>query len=350
MALLFVDSFDHYSTAQLAAKGWTVAGGTVTVAGAAARTGVAGLLFVGTTPSVKRGIAVADEHATLIVGHSVVIASLSSATNICAFLSDSGATTHVTIEVTATGAIQARRGTAAGTILGTGSAGAVAAGASVFVESLVTLSDTVGVVTVRVNGVAALSVTAADTKNAGTKTVLDSVLLGRSSTNTGAGDTSIDDFYLCNAAGSAPSNTFLGDVRVRALLPTGNGNSSQLLGSDADSTDNYLLVDEVPADTADYVGSATDDQKDTYQMANLVELTGTVFGVQGVAQVLKTDAGARSAALVTRSGGSDFDSADLAVGTSATFVSAVREADPATAAAWTIAGVNAAEAGVKVRP
>jgi hypothetical protein len=72
--------------------------------------------------------------------------------------------------------------------------------------------------------------------------------------------------------------------------------------------------------------------------------------VQISAYATKTDAAARNLAIVTRSGGSDFDGSDvaLALGTNA-YVQQLRETDPATAAAWAIAAVNAAEFGAKVR-
>lgn len=298
------------------------------------------------TGYVKRGVAAADEHATLIVGVALNPTTLANDVPILGFLSDSGGTTHVSIVVTTTGAIRALRG---GTTLGSSSAGVVTAGAWQYVEALVTLSDTVGVVTVRVNGAQVLNLTSQDTKNSGTKTVLDSVLVGRTSAAT-ATDESYDDLYICNGAGSAPSNTFLGDVRVRTLAPDGNGNSSQLVGSDGNSTNNYQLVDETPPDTADYVGSATSGDKDTYTFGNLTELTGTVFGVQRATYALKTDAGSRSIAHVVRSGGTDYDGSDLTLATSAAFSMSLREQDPATSAAWTISGVNNAEFGVKVRP
>ncbi len=349
MTLLYFDGFDHYATAQLAAKGWTV--GSSTTIAAVGRTGANGLQFGQAGSYVKRGVAVADEHATLIAGVALNPSVLNDARPVFSFQSDNGATTHVSIEVSSTGAIIARRGNNGnGTLLGTSSAGVVISGAYQYIEALVTLSDTVGVVTVHVNGASVLSLTGQDTKSSGTKTVLDTVLIGTVNALVTVVNGTWDDVYICNGAGSAPNNTFLGDVRVRTLMPTGNGNSSQLVGSDSNSTDNYALVDEVPPDTADYVGSATTGDKDTYAAANLAEVTGTVFGVQQLAYALKTDAGSRSLATVVRSNGTDYDSSDLALATTVQYIRSLRETDPDTAAAWTIAGVNAAEFGVKVRP
>ncbi len=343
MTFIHADSFDHYSTAQISSKGYAINSSPSIVA--SGRTGTNALEFNGSGDSITRILPVAAEHATLVVGFAVNFSSFPpSSSSFLTLLSDAGVTTHISLTVSVAGGLAVRRGTTAGTVLASG--GALTLGSWFYVELKVLLSDTVGTVDLRINGASVASGTGLDTKNSGTKTVFDGYFLGQSSNTAHM----IDDHYVLNGAGSAPTNTFLGDVRVRALIPNGNGNSSQLLGSDANSTDNYQLVDESPADTADYVGSATDNQKDTYNLAALTELTGTVFAVQNVAHVLKTDAGARSVALVTRSNGADYDSADIAVGTSAAFVENVREVDPDTSAAWTIAAVNAMEVGVKVRP
>ena len=55
-----------------------------------------------------------------------------------------------------------------------------------------------------------------------------------------------DDLYICDGTTvpGEPVNDFLGDVRVDTLYPNGNGNSSQWVGQDANSTDNYLNVDD----------------------------------------------------------------------------------------------------------
>ncbi len=356
MTLIVLESFDGIATADLIAKGWTLSGTAPTVSAAHARTGPNSLLLVGAGTSATAGRAkrnvVAGEHATIIMGAALRRTNgiSSPGQQLFVFESDGGATEHITIVATDAGLVEARRGGGTGTLLGT-SVVAVSEDTWHYLEAKVTLSDTVGVVQVRLNGVSILSLSNQDTKNSGTKTVLDSVSL-RTTGGTGGSNQDIvywDDFYVANGAGSV-NNDFLGDTRVRCLLPNGNGNSSQLLGSDGNSTDNYLLVDEATPSTADYVGSATLDQKDTYAFGDLPDASGTIHGVQISAYATKTDAAARNLAIVTRSDGVDYDGSDvaLALGTNA-YVQHLRETDPDTAAAWTIAAVNAAEFGAKVR-
>lgn len=345
MSLIALESFDAIATADLGLK-YTLAS-TPEVSTAQARTGGRSLLCNATPENIRRVVASADEHATFIIGVAVYVVALPAVgaeMSLMAFTSDAGGTTHVCVDVTNSGGLQVRRSGVTGPILGSG--GSVSVGAWNFIECRILLSDTVGTVDLRLNGASVISLTGQDTKNVGTKTVFDGFVIG----NIGNQATAhFDDVYVCNGAGTV-NNGFLGDLRVRALLPNGNGNSSQLLGSDGNSVDNYLLVDDPLPDTSDYVGSATLDAKDTYAFGNLPDVSGTVLGVQINAMATKTDTAARNLALVTRSAGTDYDSSDQALPNgSNTFVRHIRELDPATAAAWTREAVNAAEFGAKVR-
>jgi len=72
----------------------------------------------------------------------------------------------------------------------------------------------------------------------------------------------VDDIYICDDLGTV-NNTFLGDVRIEKLTPTSNGTTSDFVGSDADSTDNYLLVDDVITVTGTATGGGTSTLVDT---------------------------------------------------------------------------------------
>jgi len=159
-----------------------------------------------------------------------------------------------------------------------------------------------------------------------------------------------DDIYICSSSGTV-NNTYLGDIRVDALVPSGNGNSSQLTGSDADSTDNYLHVDEVTQDgDTSYVEHATSGNKDTYAYDNLAVSPGTIHGISVATYAKKTDTAAKSFRRVLRSGGTDYTGSDVSLGTGYVFTEEIFETDPDTASAWTESGVNAMEVGFEVRP
>lgn len=334
MVLLFVDSFDHYVTA-LAPLKWTSAAG-VSI-GAFGRHGTNGARLGNEVALLNRGIA--GLPGTAIVGVHIKPAGLGLAADqgFLAFYLDATSQIDVRINPT-TGVLFVTRG---GTNIGTTTYTA-SIGVGFYTELKVVFATTaVGSVVVKVNGTTVLTLTSVIT--AATSAWTNQATI-RGLRNGGA---DFDDFYLCDATGSAPTNDFLGDVRVQALLPNGNGNSSVLVGSDANSIDNYLLVDEAAPDTADYVESATIGDKDTYAFGNLTPTAGPVFGVQVLPYAAKTDAGARSIVSVARLAATEVDSAAKTLSTTYTYLSDIREAKPG-GGVWTIADVNAAEFGVKI--
>ena len=232
-----------------------------------------------------------------------------------------------------------------GTIIGTSSAGLITINNWYFIEIQATLHDTTGSFEVRVNGNNVVSATAQDTKNAGTKTVFDAVRLQYTGTNT----VYIDDCYIMAGAG----DQFLGDIQVEVLYPNGNGTVNQWAGSDGNSTDNYLLVDD-PTGTAantvilDYVSSTTTGQQDLYQLTNLVRTQGIIAGVCHAAFLTKSDSASKPVKLVNR-GAADTKSANLEP-TMGVFsnVHYVLTVNPETGLPFTVAEVNALQAGIEV--
>lgn len=278
--------------------------------------------------------------ATVVTGAA---ASTSPGAGIITFSTDAGATRHLSILYKSDGVIEVRRGTASGTILASASTGQAHQDTWNYIEVKATIADAGGIVQVRMNGSATPLINfTGDTRNGGTSTLIDTVGIG------GASQCRWADWYILDTAGSAPNNDFLGDVRVYVLQPTGSGNYSQLVGSDGNSTDNYLLVDEAPYSTADYVGSATIGQKDSYAMADLPAGVSQVFGVMELAIVAKSDAGAAGMKQLLRVSGTDYTTAALALSTSYGEMVNLRDTNPFTGVAWTPGGVNGIEAGVEV--
>jgi hypothetical protein len=283
----------------------------------------------------------AEEHATFIVGAAFNWGGQN--TRIFNFQSDAGATVHTTLRILPSGQVQVQRGD--GTVLATSSfAQPMTPNTWHYVEFKATLHDTTGSVYVRVDEVQVIAATGLDTKNGGTKTVYDHVFVN---TDQACYWT---DVYVCNGAGTVNSD-FLGDIIVETLLPSGNGNSSVLVGSDGNSVNNYALVNEATPDSTTYVGSATTGDKDTYVFADLAHTSGAILGVVVSSYAAKSDAGARTGREVVRSAGTDYPSAtDQALSTTYAAYKEVHEVNPATAAAWNIAAVNAAEFGFEARP
>ena len=189
----FTEDFDSFAD-------WTGAGGTWI-----SRTGTTGrgLGSQVSGPTLTRAIGGAAEHATAVLGFAHKTTSMGNRA-ICVLMSDTAATSHLTLRVTSAGLLEVRRGTTSGTVLASSAAGAIVVSTWQYVELLATLNDTTGAVEVRVDGVTVCSASGVDTKNAGTKTVLDAVRL------VGAGDVIyFDDLYLETGADAA----FLGEQR-----------------------------------------------------------------------------------------------------------------------------------------
>lgn len=187
---------------------------------------------------------------------------------------------------------------------------------------------------------------AGDTRNGGSGGTIDQVRV------TGPSFQQCDDIYILDGSGPAPFNAPLGQVRCYPLAPNGNGSSSQGVGSDGNSVDNYLLVDEAASaiSTADYVGIFTDGNKDLYQYSNLA-LVGAVANVEIYSNAVKSESGPKSIRHRVRTGGLEFTGADQAM----VNVNYVPHRDqfpsnPDTLAPWTPAEVNALEAGFEARP
>jgi len=336
MTLRFCDGFDHYAVGDVLAK-WT----SLSTGPASMQTGRFGTGQAARFTALNRSVTkVIDAQATWIVGFAYRAQGFNANQGIVVFID--GAVTHVDLRVDVGGHLFFTRN---GTAIGSTGTTVLTTNTWYYLEVKVTISDTVGVAAVKINGVSELNGTSLDTRNAGNATA-DTVRINGTGGSSVAETTDFDDLYICDAQGST-NNDFLGDVRVEALFPNGNGNSSQLVGSDGNSTDNYLLVDETTPATADYVESSTVGQKDTYAFTNPTSTSGTVYAVQLLPYAAKTDAGVRSIVSVARLSGTEVDSSAKTLSATPQYFPDVRETKPG-GGSWSIADVGNAEFGVKI--
>jgi hypothetical protein len=156
-----------------------------------------------------------------------------------------------------------------------------------------------------------------------------------------------DDMAVNDVNGTI-NNQRIGDGRVVLLLPTAAGSVTTLVRGGADSGANWSQLNELPPSIAQYVGSANPGDRDLYTMSDL-PANVTVNCVEAIALAQNTDAGAGSLGMTIHSGATINESAPQALGTSPIYVGARWETDPNTGAAWTLAAVNAVEAGLTVR-
>ena len=282
----------------------------------------------------------------LYVGFALYYASGGWAGNyetIYSVFADNGTVAHFRVKVAVPDTIQVMRYD--GTVLASSAAGAVALNSWQFMEVYGKVADSGGRVTVRMNGITIIDFTG-DTKNGGTSTNIDMICFGDANLNIGTRTTMlIDDLYVCDNTGSAPHNTFLGDVRVHTTSPSAAGNSTQFTPS---TGANYAAVDEIPYSATDYVSAVPSGTKDTYQMADLSVTPTTIFGVQTNLIAKKTDAGAANIRPVIRSGGVDYAGASRTLLSNDRTFSEVNAQNPNTSASWTAGGINAVEVGMEI--
>lgn len=158
----------------------------------------------------------------------------------------------------------------------------------------------------------------------------------------------IDDIYIDDTAGESAAAP-VPDQRFHYRVPAGNGSSSDLTGSDGDSTDNYLLVDEIPHDgDTTYVEAASSGLRDLYDTTTFTLPTGfEVTAVIPTAVAKKTNAAIGSQLkLVAKDGVDEAVSSanDLATSYSLLYERMTTQPD---GSAWDESGVNAAEYGVE---
>lgn len=145
------------------------------------------------------------------------------------------------------------------------------------------------------------------------------------------------------------SDVRLGDVHVAYLLPNGNGVTSEWVGSDGDSVDNYALIDEHPWQGADYVKPTGTGQRDMYQMADLSAASGQVLAVQVAPSMVKSDAGTPpdTSYVIRESGGTETTEVINGIG-----IGLLQQDTPIlhtkpSGGAWTPAVVNDMQVGVE---
>jgi len=160
----------------------------------------------------------------------------------------------------------------------------------------------------------------------------------------------LDDIAVNDIVG-ANDNAWPGDGGVlAALVPTGVGNYTDLIASAGDA---WACVDEIPSNSdTDYAYESTIDKKSTYVMSNLAGLptNASIPRVWVELAAKQTAAEGDKIATFLRSATTNAQGADQALTIAyARYLSAEYLTDPADAAAWTQAKVDALQAGAIVR-
>jgi len=357
MAVLFMDGFDHYIGAADAGvndlvhkwTGWYLNGDgsanpDVFIANQSAtgfvyaRGGLGqALVWNGNSRFIGKSV---PAGSTFTMGKAVRWAGNPSGSSVPLLGMVDGTTVQVGVSTDGAGHLTVVRG---GTTLAT-STNTVSGGIWYYVEFKATINSTTGVIELRVNGSSTgwvPSTGSLNTQNTGNATA--NVLgIGQIS----AVQQVSDDVYMLDSTGSV-NTTFLGPVRVAALDPAQAGNYSQWTPNGGT---NFANVADGPAPDGDntFNQSSTAGQLDSYVYEDVPATSGSVFAIQHNIYA-RQDAGAqRTIARLIRRSGTDYVGSNQLTSTSYTYYLQVDETDPSTSSAWSIAGLNAAEFGVKL--
>ena len=210
-------------------------------------------------------------------------------------------------------------------------------------EAHIKISDTIGVIEVKIDGMTDATFSG-DTKP-GADTDINTFWYSVT------GGVYYDDLAYNDTTGES-DNSWCGDGKIIALTPNANGDLSQLVGSDLNSIDNYLLVDEYPHDTdTTYVEGSNVDEKDLYNLAACGLSGVTITRVWGESRTKDTVAADGLVAIVLKTNSTEYPSSDITLLTSYTkqILGTVHSVNPNTAVAWSTGDLDALQVGVKTR-
>lgn len=225
-----------------------------------------------------------------------------------------------------------------------------------YLEIKVKIHDTLGTIEVRIDGVTVLNLTGQDTRNntAGTTGLINAIVINQTTQNATT-TVYLDDLYVLNEQGASPCNDFIGDVTITYIQPNGVGSNTNWTPSA--SVPNWDTVNDALATApiiTDFVTTYATDSKDSYVVEDMPQVTPVrPLAVVNYALLDKTDTGPRTAALVTKLGANELQSADQLLRDNTnggpSYCKQVLQTKPG-GGVWTITDVNAMEIGAVCRP
>jgi len=349
MALIFIDSFDHYEYGSQDDK-WTQRRlvDAHSLAPQMGRNGTQGLYFPnGSAPEVMRcSKTFTFARQTLYAGFAMKVAEYGENARNGFFGVMNINTFKVSYALEQSGQISIWKGAEQiGTLLGYTTC-PLHQGCWYYLEFRQTVSSNVntGYVEVRINGRTEFTF-AGDTLNGNSESA-NRIWLGQEDSILGAKHKLVfDDLYACDDAGSY-NNTFLGDVRVDALLPNSDGTVQWAVST---TGNNYQMVDEtLPNSDQDYTETSSPGRADTLHMANLSVNSAYVFGVYTLLNARKNNAGDRTIRPVITTNGSTYVGSTRAINMDYQYWEEVFELNPVQATSWSIADVNSLQIGYEL--
>ncbi len=239
---------------------------------------------------------------------------------------------------TATHYLKAYRGDAS-TLLDTSST-AVPRNVWTCLEARIKIDNADGIVTVKLDGIEVMDF-AGDTQ-ATANADLGEARWGSDGASEWTGY--LDDLAVNDTTGDE-NNGWIGRGGIYGLFPSGAGTHTDFTPN---TGANYAAVDEVPPDDdTTYVQYSTAGGQDSYVMADLPDGVGIVSAVQWVGRARLSTAGDSTFKRLIHYNETDYTGTALAVDVTYAYKQEIFDTDP-TGTAWTVASVNAIEAGMEI--
>lgn len=336
MALLWCDGFDHYGVVGNLTEGVYAETTGSGISADNPRTGASSLSLG--NGLLRRVLGAAK--TSVGIGAAFFYNALPSSNNAARIFDfrDAANITQISIGCQSSGVIEVDRGEMNGTVLGVSASPVITANAYQHIEAFVSFSNTVGTVEVRVNGVTVISLSGVDT--------VASANAECSQVGIGGGSSGIlhyvDDLFCYDNNGSF-NNTFIGDRRVLTLFP--NANTIEADWTPVGAATGYECIDEASPDgdttyiTTGVPGSPKPSSE--FGIQNLPAGVSAISGLVVVEMARKTEAGTANTKWSIISGASQSAGADKPMTEIYTYRQDVFETDPASAAPFTPAEVNA---------
>ena len=349
MTCRLIDGFDYYSTGDITGK-WTTKGldANVSITAATVRNGTGALRIVS---HASQGICSVsfDDQASWIIGFGFYTDAIhGGSVDRILHLIDNGAA-QLTLRINIDSTLEVLRSSSTA-VAGGKSTLTINAETWYYIELKCTIANSIASDSciVNVNDVEYINVDAAEDLQATANATADSIaLMGRIA----SGPTHyFDDVYIFDGTGS-DNVDFAGDSKVLAHYPDGTGTINDFTGSDADSIDNHLLVDEVLTDDdTSYVESSGVADIDLYTFDDFAVPPNTIHAVQINMVTKKDDAGARTIRSIIRpiSTNIEGDSKSPSDGSYSNEIQ-IYDLNPEITGVWTEAAFNATEFGIKIQ-
>lgn len=333
---MFWDGFDYYTTTGFSDVWTNIGNGANFTTG---RFGVGQCMYQVSNGNAGpnrtlTNMGLASTATTFIHSFAFLISTTPGSTTTIWAYRDSG-TQQVELRIgTANKLIISRNGTTLGT-----AATALTTNQWYWIEVKIKIDGTTGTYEIMLNGVSDLSATGANTKNTANAYITEISAWPNGTTPT----LQVDDMVFQDDNGGTPSYT--GESRVITQTPNASGTNTQFTPS---TGSNWQNVDEIPRNgDTDYNSDSTVGHKDTYNLASF-GVTGTIFGVQMSLYVRKDDVSTRKIKPLCRSGSTDYEGAEVTLGSSYVYTRNQWLTDPNTSAAWTPTNLDAAEFGIEI--